>query len=99
MQLPTTVWALLKRRHCVASRSMFGVVSRSLQPNTPTESQLISSVVMMSTLRGFAPAAEAWPANKKRTASKTAFIGKFTVNEADGPALQNARFLAFRMRG
>ena len=44
---------------------MFGVVSLSLQPYTPTESQLMSSIVMSSKFIGCVAAAAMWAAVKK----------------------------------
>ena len=65
MQLPTVVCAWAKRSDCVASRSMLGVVPGSLQPNTPTESQLMSSTVMSRMLGRAAGSETASSAHKQ----------------------------------
>ena len=74
MQFPTCTYAWSNRRLRAASRSMCGVVPGSLQPYTPTESQLMSSVVTIRTF-GFGAAGSAAVSNRKTNTKNRAGFG------------------------
>src|SRR5689334_8500155 len=81
MQLPTCTWAYWKRSPAAARRSIWGVVSGSLQPNAPTESQLMSSTVMTSRLRGSAAETEA--AADANTAAATIKVERYMAKSGN----------------
>src|SRR5690349_8806396 len=77
MQLPTWTCAKRNRNPSLANWSICGVIPASLQPNAPTESALMSSVVMISR---FGRSALARIADGRTQAIRTNIFGRFITH-------------------
>src|SRR5688572_27047695 len=94
MQLPVWTWAYSNRVAVAAKRSIFGDVPLSVQPNTPMESQLMSSTVM-SRMFGFVGAAFVPKTQARNNATKLSRMKMGFMNQRFGRSFTRNGFTSF----